>query len=482
MCNPFTAVGECIAACLGAAICQGCCTCCSAVGRNTKQFSFIPYMIFVFINGILSLVLRYYGEPLTVHLYITDYTICNNDVCYGIGAVLRVSWALFLFFFIHLLFNVFGGNKYGYKIDTVNWLWKILLYLSMLVVAYLIPDSFYRVYEWIARIVGGIFLVIQMILIIDFAYECNEYLLNKQWLKTILAVSTLIFATSIACCALLFIYFTHQGTSGCTIENFFIGFTLALTVSVTLLSISPLAGTEEDGGGGLLPAAVITANSWWLCYSALESNPSPCVAVPDSSTPLIVISIIIGCVSITYAGYNVATSNSLFGGQSESELHGAASRDLQKELIHDGNNSGDELRHNEINNIPQPPAVYSNTSDIEAQSYQNNNHDNVVHDPAMPGIIPSSQQTDVTAPDSTKLSVRSFRFHFLMCITAMYQAMLFSNWGSLQSATDNISAAYDLSIAAMWIKIVSQWCTILLFTWSLIAPRILTNRSFGVRS
>jgi hypothetical protein len=64
------------------------------------------------------------------------------------------------------------------------------------------------------------------------------------------------------------------------------------------------------------------------------------------------------------------------------------------------------------------------------------------------------------------------------------QAMLLTNWGSRAAAeaidsNGNLTgSAYDLSAESMWIKFVSQWITMLLFTWSVIAPVVCKGRDF----
>lgn len=81
---------------------------------------------------------------------------------------------------------------------------------------------------------------------------------------------------------------------------------------------------------------------------------------------------------------------------------------------------------------------------------------------------------------------RNFKFHCIMAACAMYMAMLLTNWGSNNIATeieandDGLSGqAYDLSKESMWIKFVSQWVTMLLFSWSVVAPVVCTGRDFS---
>jgi hypothetical protein len=81
---------------------------------------------------------------------------------------------------------------------------------------------------------------------------------------------------------------------------------------------------------------------------------------------------------------------------------------------------------------------------------------------------------------------RNFKFHLVMASCAMYMAMLLTNWGSTAEANDIdyqggvlTGQAYDLSVETVWIKFVSQWLTMILYGWSLLAPVVCKNRDFS---
>jgi hypothetical protein len=64
----------------------------------------------------------------------------------------------------------------------------------------------------------------------------------------------------------------------------------------------------------------------------------------------------------------------------------------------------------------------------------------------------------------------------------MYMAMLLSNWGSSQQASEtqsDESIAYDLSTESMWIKFITQWITCILYLWSIMAPVLWTSRDWS---
>lgn len=79
-------------------------------------------------------------------------------------------------------------------------------------------------------------------------------------------------------------------------NQFLLGFTLAGTFCLCLLCVLERFGEK----GGLLPAAIVTAYCWWLCYSGLSSDPSTCNTRSTQGEGQLIAGIIIGALSIAY--------------------------------------------------------------------------------------------------------------------------------------------------------------------------------------
>ena len=69
-----------------------------------------------------------------------------------------------------------------------------------------------------------------------------------------------------------------------------------------------------------------------------------------------------------------------------------------------------------------------------------------------------------------------FFFHLSFALGSQYFAMLLTNW-NVQELNDGVLAV-DYGVISMWVKMVSQWITILLYFWSLLAPCFCKNRHF----
>lgn len=68
-------------------------------------------------------------------------------------------------------------------------------------------------------------------------------------------------------------------------------------------------------------------------------------------------------------------------------------------------------------------------------------------------------------------------FHMTMLFAGLYLAMLLTNWGDSSTAAETGNP--ELSIASMWVRIVSQWVIYGLYAWSLMAPFCCPNRDFS---
>lgn len=77
-------------------------------------------------------------------------------------------------------------------------------------------------------------------------------------------------------------------------------------------------------------------------------------------------------------------------------------------------------------------------------------------------------------------------FHFVFFLAGMYITAVLTNWAmpvlhesrSSSSSSETV-VQVDYGVASMWIKVVTSWVSVLLYVWTLVAPLVLTERSFG---
>jgi len=426
-------IGSCIGSCLATCGCEAV-KCCGQCGP--KRGSRIPYLVVFFLFTALALILRYWGGPMLIHItWVGDYQVCNLDKCVGFGATYRISFTLFLFFLLH---GIALYSSSCQKLDQGFWMPKIGLLLLLLICCYMIPNDFYDIYTHIARIIGGVFLLLQIIILIDFAYAWNEDWISeeKNWKAAIIFVSMLFFAGSIVLLVFMFRWF---GGEGCGLEKFFLSFTIVLTAAFTLISIT---FAEK----GLLPPAVLSMYAHYICFNALSSSPSTCNTFTNPDTSQLIIGLIIAALSTSYAAYNLATSNSIFGG---------------------GDGEGDVEAPKAAPAVEAPKAeVMSDKAADKAEK---------ADDKAAAKEAAEDEEPEPLGPAQ---AMRNAKFHFIMAAGSMYMAMILTNWKDRQEAQSG-TTSYDVASETMWIKIISQWLTCLLYIWTLIAPFVCKDRDFS---
>jgi len=225
---------------------------------------------------------------------------------------------------------------------------------------------------------------------------------------------------------------------------------LAMTFLLPMI-FTCLSVTSWCEHGALLTSAVVSTYCYWLGFSGMSSDPSSCNALSSSSgdTVHLVIGLLIAALTVTYAGYSLSTQN-LMGDKPDEEKAlkpNSDSKDVQNTDSADATTEADASKA---------------TSDANARSDDE-------EEEAAEGTDASDEEVKQTS-----------RFHLFMACSAAYMAMLFTSWGVGDSADGQtaVPASYDINQENLWIKIVTQWITALLYIWTLVAPYMLKNREF----
>jgi len=292
--------------------------------------------------------------------------------------------------------------------------------------------------------------------LVDIAYKWNEDWMSeeKNWKTAIVICSGIIYCLSLACLILFFLWF---GGAGCSLNKFLISFTLVFTIIFTIISI-----TEWCEHGALLPSAVVTLYCYFLLFGAFSVDPSSCNTFNSSGLFQLIVGLIFSAFSICYAAWNLATSDSVFGNAGQPEGHQPLT-DVEKGDVTSPKAS--EVPKSNSNLVSAPTSATSGEGATSPKTNQDDIDDKDMEEDA---------QTLQMNSKSTAI------FHLVMTAAAMYMAMLLTNWGSLQQVENpGSSTSYDLSVESMWVKIVTEWLTGLLYIWSLIAPYVLSNRDFN---
>ena len=147
--------------CGGAACCGACCAGFKACGVPAKNFPKVSYvissMLMMVISVVLMFTLRYATEE-------WDWYNCaevagGGSVCFGMSSAFRMSFTLFLYHLIILLF-IFPRAQCSMALHDGFWGVKFLILIGLSFVVYFIPYEFYTTWGWICLVVSAFFLFI----------------------------------------------------------------------------------------------------------------------------------------------------------------------------------------------------------------------------------------------------------------------------------------------------------------------------------
>ncbi|XP_011647791.1 serine incorporator 1 isoform X2 [Pogonomyrmex barbatus] len=377
---------------------------------------------------------------------------CESAV--GYLAVYRICFILSLYFFLMsvIMIRVKSSQDPRAAIQNGFWAIKYLLIIGGIIGAFFIPEgSFGSTWMYFGMLGGFLFIIIQLILIVDFAhswadawvgnYEETE---SKGWYAALLGATFFNYAISITGVALLYVYYTYQDT--CALNKFFISFNLILCVITSIVSILPIV-QEHQPRSGLLQSSVVMLYVIYLTWSGISNSPErqckpgPVFPSNDINTQNRVtfdkesiIGLIIWFSCVLYSSLRTASKSSKIT-MSENVLvqdNGAVRNVGEQSLI------GNEV--------------------------EGRNHD-----------AEGGNDAKVWDNEEEKVAYNWSFFHLMFALATLYVMMTLTNWYEPNSNLITLNA----NTASMWVKIISSWMCLGLYVWSLVAPAIFPNRDFS---
>ncbi|ETE65034.1 Serine incorporator 2, partial [Ophiophagus hannah] len=280
------------ASCLcGSASCLLCGCCPSTKNSTVTRLSFT---LFLFLGTLVSIIMIIPGVEEKLHKLPGFCEGSNSPVgikvdCkafLGLKSVYRMCFATasFFFFFALLMLCVRSSKDPRASIQNGFWFFKLLMLIGITVGAFYIPDGTFTSVWFYFGVVGSfLFVLIQLILLIDFAHSWSQIWLrnsdegnSKSWYAALFFFTFLFYAVSIAAIVLLYVYYTKP--DGCTESKIFISLNLIFCIVVSVVSVLPKV-QDAQPHSGLLQASIITLYTMYVTWSALANVPGEPVLI-----------------------------------------------------------------------------------------------------------------------------------------------------------------------------------------------------------
>ncbi|XP_031769650.1 probable serine incorporator isoform X2 [Galleria mellonella] len=439
-----------LACCCGSAACSLCCSACPSCANSTStRLMYAVMLLLVMIAACITLAPGLQNELKKVPFCENSTSVpipgdlkvdCNNAV--GYLAVYRICFAACLFFVLMALITIGVKSSKDPRAGIQNGFWgiKYLLVIGGIIGAFFIPEGQFASTWMVFGMIGGFcFIVIQLILIIDFAHTWAETWVSnyeesqsRGWYAALLCAMLTCFALALTGVVLLYVFYTKS--SGCDLSKFFISFNLILVLIASGISILPSV-QERQPRSGLLQSSVVSLYVIYLTWSALTNASAACNGITggqekeptywSSFDKQSIIGLVIWACSVLYSSIRTASSSSKIT-MSEHILAKEGSGGYGSIEGGDGGEagrSGDE------------PKVFDNEGEGVAYSW-------------------------------------TF-FHVVFALATLYIMMTLTNWYNPRSELSKEN------MASMWIKITSSWLCVGLYIWTLVAPALFPNREFN---
>lgn len=426
----------------------------------------IAYALLLLVNSIIAwIMLTPWAIEKLQHLMLDYVKIdCPTGQCYGWLAVHRINFALGLFhlIFAGLLFDVSNSRSPRAALQNGYWGPKIIVWLALIVVSFLIPDEFFMFWgNYISFIGAMLFLLLGLILLVDLAHTWAEYCLaqiedtdSRVW-RFVLIGSTLgMYIGSIAMTVVQYIFFAGNG---CSMNQAAITINLLFWIAISIISVNPTV-QEHNPKAGLAQAAMVAIYCTYLTMSAVSMEPddkmcNPLVRARGTRTTSVVLGAIVTMLTIAYTTTRAATQSLGLGGGSGGVR---LPDDDEHDLVTQQPSSRREMRAEALRRAVEEgslPADALLEDDSDSESGGKDSHDD--------------------ERSSTQYNYSVFHIIFFMA-TCWVSTLLVLNHED--STKDGNFATVGRTYAASWVKIVSAWACHALYIWTLVAPIVLPER------
>nr|CAG4643250.1 EOG090X07ET [Ilyocryptus agilis] len=463
-----------LACCCTSTACGLCCQACPSCRNSTS--SRIMYAIMLLLGAVVACIMLSPGlesamkkmpfcansEHSTTGYIIPDSAKIDCSLATGYHAVYRLCFGMTLFFVFMALIMIGVRNSKDPRAGIQNGFWSIkyLILIGTIIGAFFIPEdangTFGTTWMVFGLIGGFLFILIQLVLLVDFAHrwaeswvEKYEETNSKGWYCALLFSTFLSYGLCIAAVVLFFVYYTTS--DDCALNKFFISFNLILCFAVSAISIMPKV-QEHQPRSGLLQASVVSLYTLYLTWSAMSNQPN-LKCKPNFSDMInggsgahtstttghdddddddderagtfdaeSIVGLVIWFCCVLYSSIRTASN-----GQTERLI--GSDKVLAKD--EDGGNGSD------VHQVESGGKVWDNEADSVAYSW--------------------------------------WFFHSMFALATLYVMMTLTNWYNPASNLATLSS----NMASVWVKIISSWLCLALYLWSLVAPILLPDRDFS---
>ena len=390
--------------------------------------------------------------------------------------------ALVIFFFVQALCSYFTAHWYD-----ILWPIKFVCFTALVVGLFFASSEVFdsRGYAWFARFAGFIFIILQQIILIDFAYIWNEKWVNfatevgrSFYLYVLVIISIGLYVISATSIAFMFIWFSK---SNCPSNDIILSLTVIFSSFATIYS---LFFTDR---GSLLTSAIIVIYATYVCFSSIALNPNvkcnPTLGT-DSQDYSQIAGMFITFISLSWTAWTTVRKVQADNVNEHPELSDVAIAEnggLTKKTTTTTTGSGAAGLAASTASTAPPTKSEDMNREVAITDVQQQQR-------SIPGSSTGTGRNvdpyrcccyDISGNELDSAERRGLfaQVSIVFLLISAYYAMVLTNWATER---DGLSVSSQKEgEAAMWLQATAQWICLLMYIWTLIAPDLFPDRDFG---
>uniref|UniRef100_A0A5S6QZS7 Serine incorporator 1 n=1 Tax=Trichuris muris TaxID=70415 RepID=A0A5S6QZS7_TRIMR len=435
-----------LACCFGSAACSLCCGACPS--SVTTRLMYSVMLILGTVVSCLMLVPSIQKRLAESNWFCKEILNFECDRATGYQSVYRMCFAMAAFFFILmiLMFRVRSSKDPRAKIQNGFWFFKYAALIALAVGAFYIPyGQFSIVWLYIGMCGAFVFILMQLILLVDLAHSVAEKLIGNYeeterriWMVAAVLFTVVCFVTVITLVVLLYIYFASN--SSCLLNRTFISINLILCIVLSVVAVLPKV-QQYQPKSGLLQASFISAYIMYLTWSAMSNEPDP-VCNPS-------------LISIFFPPNSTVTP-----APSQSGYAGVSSQSMIGMVI--------------WLFVVLYTCIRTSTASAAEKMAIKSESTPIKDGPS--GESSTANGAHVWDNEADGVSYNYSFFHFVFFLASLYVMMSLTNWYRPDEAD---LFRLNSNMASVWVKIASSWVCAAIYLWTLVAPIVMPNRDFS---
>lgn len=455
---PITMGSTFVASCLG-----GCCSnvlskTMSSLGSSSLGTRLI-YAFWLLLNSLISWISMSANKS-----FLWPGQTCTDTGECGFFTVHRLNFALGILhlFLGFVLIGVKSTKDKRSDLQNSWWSLKFISYLALIIISFVIPNGFYVFFsKWISVPSGAVFILVGLILLVDFAHEWAETCIyhveiddesSSFWKKFLVLGTSAMYTASIAMTIVMYILFCHQQ---CTMNQTAVTVNLVLTCLTLILSIHPKI-QEANPKSGLAQSSMVSVYCTYLTMSAMASEPddklcNPLVRSSGTRNASIILGAVFTFIAVAYTTTRAAANSAFQGSSSSGEIY--LPSDIEYEGL--GGQSRNQLRYEAIKQAVDEGSLPE--SALYGTNWLNN-----------PSMSSAQEPLDTNDDESQGTQYNYSLFHIIFFLATQWIAILLTINVGQDDVGDFIPVGRTYFYS--WVKIVSAWICYVLYNWTLIAP------------